>query len=438
MKRTTLSLPRFGAGPSLHRVARLARMAGLDLEAIGARSTVIVGSNGKGSTAKLLAASLETGFERVGLFTSPHLMNFNERFRIDSQPISDADLTRIEADVSELIEAYQADRPGDDVGEFEAWFLVAALWFQEQDCEACVFEAGIGGRLDPVRLLRAPLAILTSIDLEHTALLGPTLRHIAYDKLDVAPDGGQVITGTIPANEEAAVRAFCRMKQLQRAPAANVAGIEIETLESGLSQVEVTAPDGQHMSFETTLSGPFAETNLAMALAALSAITKRCGTEPDWDAVADRLAGLQMPGQFERLDHGPGVIIDTAHTPATLEAVARALTAGQRDRYVLLFGTSDTEKTAGMIEVAARHFDVAVLGTAHRGVPSDLLQAQFSALAPFMELTAKTGVEDALATALSLGETLDRPVAVLGGLFWAASMRAALLGEDQQDGVDFR
>ena len=438
MKRTTLSLPRFGAGPSLHRVARLARMAGLDLEAIGARSTVIVGSNGKGSTAKLLAAGLETGFEQVGLFTSPHIYDFNERFQINDAPISDADLARLEGKVGDLIGSYQEDRPGDDVGEFEAWFLVAALWFQEHDCEACVFEAGIGGRLDPVRLLRAPLTILTSIDLEHTALLGPTLRHIAYDKLEVAPEGGQVITGLIPASEEAAIRAFCRMKQLQRAPAANVVGIEIEALDGGKSQVEVTTPDDQHVSFETTLAGPFAETNLAMALAALSAITKRCGTVPDWGAVADRLAGMKIPGQFERLDHGPRVIIDTAHTPATLEAVAKALTAGRRDRYVLLFGTSDTEKTSGMVDVAARHFDVAVLGATHRGVPAEALQNQFSALAPFMELTAKTDVRTALEAALSLGERLDRPVAVLGGLFWAASVRAALLGEDDQEGVDFR
>jgi dihydrofolate synthase/folylpolyglutamate synthase len=133
--------PKFGAGPGLDRVTKIAARLEIDLAAFGEQGVVIVGSNGKGSTAALCAALLQDVRAPVGLFTSPHLFDLNERFRVDGEDISDADLQRHWDRVAAAIEAVGEQA---NVGGFEFLFLIAADWFAARDCAHTVWEAGIG------------------------------------------------------------------------------------------------------------------------------------------------------------------------------------------------------------------------------------------------------------------------------------------------------
>ena len=188
-------LPKYGRGVCLARLTRLLAVLGVDRERLRRNSIVITGSNGKGSTAAFCAGIGRAAGLRTGLFTSPHLYRFSERFRIDGEPIGDAPLSAMMARVSEAIAEVSRKLADESFGAFEAQFALACLYFQEMDCRLAVFEAGIGGRYDPVRLVNAALTCVTSVDHEHVALLGDSLAFIVSDKSDACAAGGTVVYG---------------------------------------------------------------------------------------------------------------------------------------------------------------------------------------------------------------------------------------------------
>src|ERR1700744_5096518 len=156
-------LPKYGEGICLARMAELLDALAIDRGRLQERSVAITGPNGKGSTAALCASIGRAFGLRTGLFTSPHLFSVNERFQIDGTPIGDEPLRRLAVRVETAIAAV-AKRRAEKFGAFESMFALACLFFQENDCEFLVFEAGIGGRYDPVRLLRSHVAAVTSVD----------------------------------------------------------------------------------------------------------------------------------------------------------------------------------------------------------------------------------------------------------------------------------
>src|SRR6202166_3715186 len=166
----------------------------VDRARLSRHSVVVTGSNGKGSTAAFCAGIGRAYGLRTGLFTSPHLYRVNERFRVDGADIGDHDLARlvfrIEAAIAEI-----SRRRAETFGALEAMFGLACLYFQERQCVFAVFEPGIGGRYDPVRLVGAVATCVTSVDYEHVELLGHTLELIASDKSDACASGGTIVYG---------------------------------------------------------------------------------------------------------------------------------------------------------------------------------------------------------------------------------------------------
>ena len=137
----------------------------------------------------MTAALLRQSGRSVGLFTSPHLFDLNERFNIDGEDIDDEEL---ESHWRRVVEAIDAEGLSAKTGGFEFLFLIAADWFAARQCAHTVWEAGIGGRLDPVSLIEAQRLALTALDLEHTQILGDTLEEIARDKIGAAPRGARL------------------------------------------------------------------------------------------------------------------------------------------------------------------------------------------------------------------------------------------------------
>src|SRR5258707_10183167 len=157
-------------------------------------SVVVTGSNGKGSTAAFCAGIARACGLRTGLFTSPHLCRWNERVRVDGADIGDDELARLRVRIETAI-AEISRCTGEKFGAFEALYALACLYFQERDCGFAVFEAGIGGRYDPVRLAGAQITCVTSVDYEHVELLGDSLQLIASDKSDACASGGTIVYG---------------------------------------------------------------------------------------------------------------------------------------------------------------------------------------------------------------------------------------------------
>jgi dihydrofolate synthase/folylpolyglutamate synthase len=155
-------------------MAELLDAVAVNRERLSRVSVVVTGSNGKGSTAAFCASIAHAYGLRTGLFTSPHLHRFNERFQIDGAPIGDEDLARLALRIETAITGLSR-RSKEQFGAFEALFALACLYFQERECDFAVFEAGIGGRYDPVRLVGTPFTCVTSVDYEHVELLGNSL-----------------------------------------------------------------------------------------------------------------------------------------------------------------------------------------------------------------------------------------------------------------------
>jgi dihydrofolate synthase / folylpolyglutamate synthase len=170
-------LPKYGDGICLARMAELLDVLAVDRAWLRRISVVVTGSNGKGSTAAMCARIGRAYGLRTGLFTSPHLFRFNERIQVDGVEIGDDMFARLQARVETAV-ADVARRRGEQFGSFEALFALACLHFQKSGCDFAVFEAGIGGRYDPVRLIGARETCVTSVDYEHVELLGNTLELI--------------------------------------------------------------------------------------------------------------------------------------------------------------------------------------------------------------------------------------------------------------------
>ena len=387
--------PKFGAGPGLERVKRIATLLGADLASFGQQGAVIVGSNGKGSTAAMCAAVLQKVRAPVGLFTSPHLFDLNERFRVDGDDISDAEL---EYHWGRVAEAAQAADESANLGGFEFLFLIAADWFAARGCAHTVWEAGIGGRLDPVRLIEARRVALTSLDLEHTQLLGETLAEIARDKLDAAPPGAAVFVSESCAAERGVIDAHCTALQVR--------GVWVEA--SGL---------------EAPLPGVHQRQNLALALR----IARDLQPVSD-DQARAALAELHWPGRLEVVNDDPLIVVDVGHTPAGVR-VARDGFFAMASPKVLVCGASHDKDARALIAALAPGFSTIICVAArHKGAPVAEIAAYASAANVGAELIIAESVTDARQLALSKAH--GGSVFVAGGLFLAAEFRAVHLGRD--------
>ncbi|HEX7084616.1 MAG TPA: cyanophycin synthetase [Gaiellaceae bacterium] len=261
--------------PDLDAVDELRAAAGIELPE---RTIVVVGTNGKTSTATYLGRLLTAAGARAGVTTSPHLRHWGERVRIDGEPVADAELA---AAVAELHAVARGLPESGSLRFFDLVTLAAARLFAAGGVDAAVFEAGIGGRLDTTRVLRAPTVVLTGIGLDHTELLGDTEEAILRDKLDVAPPGARVFAAPLAGELAAVARA-------------------------------VAAEHDLDLRFAPRASG-WREQNATLAAFALG-LAGAGGVD------------LDVPGRLERVSvDGVEVVLDAAHNPQGWRALAAAL-----------------------------------------------------------------------------------------------------------------
>lgn len=420
------SLPKYGDGIGLHRVRFLMEACGLDSVEISQRAVAITGSNGKGSTARIASELLRAVGGPVGLFTSPHLYHYNERFRIDGEPIDDARLIMAIDRVQRAVANYQAHHE-DRIGAFEAQFVVALALFRQ--CRWLVLEAGIGGRYDPVRLARAPVSALVSLDLEHTELLGKTLVEIAFDKLDATARGGIAILGQscIPFAEQ--IRTY-----------ADLIGIAVQFVEpddwrngevmDGLQHFDI----GTMKDLRSPLIGRHQINNHAVALALVEEKLKRAagqwpiaGIEERW---RDAIARVAWPGRLETISHEPFVVVDVGHTPEGIKAALDGFRALTKNRdAILVTGGSKNKHVREMLELLAPGFSRIVCTAAyHNGVPATDIAAVVKSIQPHAGIAVCRTIEDAVVTARNGAAHTGAAIYVAGGLFLAIEFAEAWRG----------
>jgi len=430
-------LPKYGDGVCLARLAELLDVLRVDRAWLQNRSVVVTGSNGKGSTAAMCAAIGRASGLRTGLFTSPHLLRFNERIRIDGAEIRDEALARLKQRVEAGIAAVLATR-NERFGAFEALFALACLHFQQADCEFMVFEAGIGGRYDPVRLVGALQTCVTSVDYEHVELLGTTLELIASDKSDACASGGTIIYGENCRPLRRHLLEYNRYRGVTSLFVRDEVGIGGELASASGQRFDFRFDDNEYRGLETNLLGMVQFNNAAIAVALFLKWRRRELLETPEGIEAAVRSGLRdthWPGRLEIIAQHPLTVIDVGHTPDGIRQSLASLKAIHgAGEWILVTGASGDKKADEIVGSLAPSFDTIVCTAAyHKGAaPQDIATAVRRAN-PAAEVLVAATIEDAVRVARELAAARQRKLYVAGGLFLAIEYATAARGGRAQD-----
>jgi dihydrofolate synthase/folylpolyglutamate synthase len=372
------------------------------------------------------------------LFTSPHLYRFNERFQLDGVSIGDDDLTRLVSRIEVAI-AGITQRRGEKFGAFEAMFALACLYFQERECAFAVFEAGIGGRYDPVRLVGALATGVASVDYEHVELLGHSLELIASDKSDACASGGTIVYGENCRSLRAHLIEYNRHRAITSLFVRDQIRIGGETASPSAQRFDFGFGNDEFRSLDTGLLGTFQFNNAAIAIALFLLWLQRVRpAEPSAGieaAVRSGLRDIDWPGRLEIIRRAPLTIIDVGHTPdgirqslASLQAVYGA------QGWILVVGVSFDKKIEEIVGALAPSFDTIVCTMAHhKGGDAEDIAAAVRKIHPQATVHVAATIADAVGVSQTLAASLNRKIYVAGGLFTAIEFAVVARGGRAQD-----
>jgi dihydrofolate synthase/folylpolyglutamate synthase len=403
-----------GMRPGLERVEGL-------LDALGNperryRLVQVGGTNGKGSVALLVAAALQAAGRRVGLYTSPHLVSFRERIRVDGEPIpEDAVADGVDA-LGTLVARF-------DASMFEAATVLALDWFASAEVEVAVLEVGLGGRLDATTVGRPAVTVLSAIDLDHQAYLGRTLGAIAAEKAAIIR-GGLALSAAQAPEVAAVVTARAAAAGVPLLVEGRDLHVRVEGREPGRQWIRCAGPGWTLEDVELALLGLFQPGNALLALAAARAL------DVPEAALRRALARARWPGRFDVRPRGGGgwLVLDGAHNPAGARALAASLDAWFPGAPVtLVFGVAADKDARAMLAALApraRRIILTASSSARSAAPA-ALRALVSAAHADVE-TARSAAE-----ALERAERSPRTpiVCVAGSLFLVGDVVRRLDGD---------
>jgi dihydrofolate synthase/folylpolyglutamate synthase len=281
----------------------------------------LAGSKGKGSTALMVESLLTALGERVGTFTSPHLERWTERFRIAGREVSGEALAAAVERVAPHIDAMREEDPKHAPSFFDATTAVALLLFAEAKVDHCVFEVGLGGRLDSTNIVRPVVTCITGIELEHTEQLGNTLAAIAAEKAGILKPGVPAVLGDLAAEASEVIEA--RAAEIG-APLTRLGrDFEVEILEQSLEGLSLRLSDGPlQVDAKLPALGFHQARNAALALACVTRAVPHLRDVRLTECAAQGFAAVELPGRVELFGRSPWLLVDSAHTAESSSALA--------------------------------------------------------------------------------------------------------------------
>ncbi len=278
----------------------------------------IAGTNGKGSTAAMLAAVLQSAGYRTGLYTSPHLLRFHERMRVNGEEIDDASLITLTNTVRQAAAQMREMPTG-----FEIMTAIAFLYFVQERCDIVSLEVGLGGRMDSTNVIPAPeVCVVMNIGLEHTAILGDTLEKIAAEKCGIIKRGAHAVLFGQTEGVEAVAREKCTQEGVTLTVTAQE---KLERISSSL--------DGQVFKYRgrgpyhLRLLGEYQLLNALTVIDTCTALRSRGWEKLTDEAIDSGLSAARWPGRLELLRRSPDFIVDGAHNPQCVDALMDSLAA---------------------------------------------------------------------------------------------------------------
>ena len=305
----------------------------------------IAGSNGKGSTAAFTASILQEMKYKVGLYTSPHFSRFNERIKINGKEISDERIAKFIQDYEKNIDMF-------NLTFFETTTALAFQYFYEEKVDFAVIETGLGGRLDATNLIIPLSAIITSISLEHTEILGDTIEKIAVEKSGIIKEGKNVFIGKLPEKAESLIEHKCSEMKCELFKLKDYIIEEGDTVELYTEELELD-------EWIMPLKGKYQKYNAALAALAVSKTLNNDNFRVIENGIKNVIKNTGLQGRYEFFNTSPDIIFDSAHNP---EGITNFLNEFNRDKKkyshtTLLFGVMRDKAIAEMLLSLKDSFD---------------------------------------------------------------------------------
>ncbi|MDQ3978959.1 MAG: Mur ligase family protein [Actinomycetota bacterium] len=378
----------------------------------------LTGTNGKGSTARIVTSLLKARGLSVGTYTSPHLERLNERMAWNGEPIPDADLADVLSAVADL-EPLLDRRPT----HFEVLTAAAFRWFADIAVDVAVVEVGLGGRWDATNVADGRVAVVTNVSLDHAETIGPALADIAREKAGIVKQGSTLVLGETDPELAAVFRGVGRAERVWERN--RHFGCTSSRLAHGGRALDLFTPEAAYADVFLPAHGAFQAENGALALAATEAFF---GAPAAAEVVEEGFAAVRLPGRLEVVGHEPLCILDGAHNPAGAEAAATAIDEafGQVAGRILVVGMLAGRDPVEMLEAmrgGAARCVIACPPPSPRALPAPEVAAAARALGA--QAVAVGSVAEAVEAALGEAHS-DELVLVTGSLYVVGSARAWL------------
>jgi dihydrofolate synthase/folylpolyglutamate synthase len=416
-----LSMPTRVGAPTLDRIRAWCELLGDPERACPV--VHVTGTNGKGSTAKILTELFMADGLTVGTYTSPNLARVNERLARNGEPIDDDELAEVLGSLATL-EPLIPER----TTRFELLTAAAFRWFADSPVDVAVVEVGLGGRWDATNVVEPDVAVITNVSYDHVEILGPTLRDIATEKAGIIKPGCRVVVGE---TDPELLAVFTAAAEEQGAVETWVRGVEFDCIENqvavGGRLLDLRTPAARYPEVFLSLHGAHQGDNAACALAAAEAFF---GAPLAPEVVEHALGSVRVPGRLEIVSRAPVIVLDGAHNVAGAQALGQALAAelAPGEDTIALIGMLQGRDPSAMLE-ALRPAGVTTVVACTAPSPRAMPAASIAEAARALGLQALAA--DTVADGLTLARARLSPAGTLivtGSLYVVADARALLAG----------
>jgi dihydrofolate synthase/folylpolyglutamate synthase len=374
------------------------------------------GTNGKGSTAAMMASILQKEGYRVGLYTSPHLTRFTERIRVNGKEIEEEEVAVLTERMKKEIESAGIASP---FTFFDFTTAMALYYFNQKLVDLAILEVGLGGRLDSTNVVDPLISVITNVAKDHEEYLGKTISKIAKEKAGIIKKGRPLITA---ATQPRVLRLFSKTCQEKRSPYFRV-GKEFRYVRTGDEEFDYEGLDRKLWGLRLNLKGFHQVVNAATALGAME-VLESLGYRVSTEAMVDGLRGVDWPGRLEMVSSSPRVILDGAHNPAGALALKESLEKEfQYQHLILLVGIMKDKDSRSMLHLLAPLAEHIILTRPHtdRATPPLLLRKALG------ENGKRTEIEEDLKKAIDRGLSLTREedlLCITGSLYTVGEARS--------------
>ena len=311
----------------------------------------IAGTNGKGSTARMLSVCLEACGYKTGLYTSPHIHSITERLQIHNRPVSSSMLCELFSEIEKVCETLKRRKNFHPPTYFEVCTLAAFLWFKKEKVDIAVVEVGMGGRLDATNVIHSPYVVIPSIGRDHTRYLGNTLSRIALEKAGILHGRPDVILGTLSSS------VFKTISSAHPRPSYFRMGKDFRAEQFPGTQKLVyhSAGDLDGLEYELSLPGIFQHSNSGLVLKTLECM-KRDGVQISAGKISAALKKVSWQGRFQLIRNNPPVILDVAHNePAIKILLESAAGIYPKEKFHCICGFCSDKEYLPMLELLSRY-----------------------------------------------------------------------------------